>query len=137
MGLLLGLLIAYRRDSEGPRARRSRTIYGRTGLPLLWHGSLESHGEAPQGLRAVVAPYPEADFFAVDANPQSADLARRLSPYARVHRPQGRHAKPAEPSAILVANPRTPVREIARAADRLNASGHDVAGVLVADAPLS
>ncbi len=137
MGLLLGLLIAYRRDSEGPRARRSGSIYRRTGLPLLWHGALGSHGEAPQGLRAVVAPYRGADFFAVDENRESANLALTLSSDARVERPQGRHAKPAEPSAILVANPRTPVREIALAAHRLDASGHDVAGVLLADAPRS
>lgn len=137
MGLLLGLLIAYRRDSEGPRARRSGAIYRRTGLPLLWHGSLGSKGEAPQGLRAVVAPYQGAEFFAVDGNPRSANLARALSPDGRPPRPQGRHAKPAQPSAILVAHPRTPVREIAQTAHRLAASGHDVAGVLVADAPLS
>ena len=134
MGLLLGLLLAYRRDSEGPRARRSTTIYRRTGLPVLWHGALGPPGEATEGLRAVVAPYAGAEFFAVDGEPRSAELARSLSADARVLPPQGRHAEPAEPGAILVANPRTPVRDISQAARRLGAGGLDVAGVIVADA---
>lgn len=155
LGLLLGLLLAYRLDSAGPRARRSGAIYRRTGIPLLWHGVLSSPTAPDHALRAAVAPYAGAEFLAADASNTSIDLARTLTDEAsgstqirkgRTGQTAGRHPSegdgagvtggttgPPTARVVLVADPRLPLRDLSQRAQRLRAGGLDVAGVLVAE----